>query len=210
MKKFGGLYVITDENLINSENYFDIIDSVLKHKPTFVQLRAKNLSKKDLLFKAMKIREISLKYDVKFIVNDYVDVAIQSGADGVHIGLLDARFNEIREKIGDDKIVGVSCYGDIDRCVKFSQLGADYIAIGTPYSTKTKPGRKKTDLTVMTQIIKKITSTPIFAIGGIDKTNIREIQSVGVDGVAVINAVFNNDNPASEAQKLVSFFNKSI
>ena len=62
----------------------------------------------------------------------------------------------------------------------------------------------------MTQIIKKITSTPIFAIGGIDKTNIREIQSVGVDGVAVINAVFNNDNPASEAQKLVSFFNKSI
>jgi thiamine-phosphate pyrophosphorylase len=210
MKKFGGLYVITDENLINSENYFDIIDSVLKHKPTFVQLRAKNLSKKDLLFKAMKIREISLKYDVKFIVNDYVDVAIESGADGVHIGLLDARFNEIREKIGDDKIVGVSCYGDIDRCVKFSQLGADYIAIGTPYSTKTKPGRKKTDLTVMTQIIKKITSTPIFAIGGIDKTNIREIQSVGVDGVAVINAVFNNDNPASEAQKLVSFFNKSI
>lgn len=210
MKKLGGLYVITDENLINSENYFDIIDSVLKHKPTFVQLRAKNLSKKDLLFKAMKIREISLKYDVKFIVNDYVDVAIQSGADGVHIGLLDARFNEIREKIGDDKIVGVSCYGDIDRCVKFSQLGADYIAIGTPYSTKTKPGRKKTDLTVMTQIIKKITSTPIFAIGGIDKTNIREIQSVGVDGVAVINAVFNNDNPASEAQKLISFFNKSI
>ena len=201
MKDFSGLYVITDENLINQENYFDIINSVLIHKPTFIQLRVKELSKEEVLYKAKRIRELSLKYDVKFIINDNVEVAIESGADGVH---------KVRKKIGDDKIIGVSCYGDIDRCIKFSDLGADYIAIGTPYFTKTKPDRERTDLDQMSKIVTTIESTPIFAIGGIDKSNIDEIKGTGVDGVAVINAIFNQDNPSSETLKLISFFNKSI
>ncbi len=210
MKDFSGLYVITDENLINQENYFDIINSVLIHKPTFIQLRIKELSKEEVLYKAKRIRELSLKYDVKFIINDNVEVAIESGADGVHIGKFDEDFNKVRKKIGDDKIIGVSCYGDIDRCIKFSDLGADYIAIVTPYFTKTKPDRERTDLDQMSKIVKTIESTPIFAIGGIDKSNIDEIKGTGVDGVAVINAIFNQDNPSSETLKLISFFNKSI
>ena len=156
MKDFSGLYVITDENLINQENYFDIINSVLIHKPTFIQLRVKELSKEEVLYKAKRIRELSLKYDVKFIINDNVEVAIESGADGVHIGKFDEDFNKVRKKIGDDKIIGVSCYGDIDRCIKFSDLGADYIAIGTPYFTKTKPDRERTDLDQMSKIVTTI------------------------------------------------------
>ena len=97
MKDFSGLYVITDENLINQKNYFDIINSVLIHKPTFIQLRIKGLSKEEVLYKAKRIRELSLKYDVKFIINDNVEVAIESGADGVHIGKFDEDFNKVRE-----------------------------------------------------------------------------------------------------------------
>ena len=171
MKKLNGLYFITDESLIPENNYFNVIDSVLRHKPQFIQLRAKNVDKKDLLNKAKKIREISARYGVKFIVNDYPDVAIDSGADGVHIGHLDDAYLKIRDMIGHNKIIGVSCYGDIDRCIKFSELGADYIAIGTPYFTKTKPERIKTELSQMVEIVNKVTKTPIFAIGGIGSSN---------------------------------------
>ena len=185
MKKLNGLYFITDESLIPENNYFNVIDSVLRHKPQFIQLRAKNVEKKDLLNKAKKIREISARYGVKFIVNDYPDVAIDSGADGVHIGHLDDAYLKIRDMIGHNKIIGVSCYGDIERCIKFSELGADYIAIGTPYFTKTKPERIKTELSQMVEIVNKVTKTPIFAIGGIGNSNINEILNVGVDGIAV-------------------------
>jgi len=210
MKKLNGLYFITDESLIPENNYFNVIDSVLRHKPQFIQLRAKNVDKKDLLNKAKKIREISARYGVKFIVNDYPDVAIDSGADGVHIGHLDDAYLRIRDMIGHNKIIGVSCYGDIDRCIKFSELGADYIAIGTPYFTKTKPERIKTELSQMVEIVNKVTKTPIFAIGGIDNSNISAILNVGVDGIAVINSVFGVDDPSKSALELVNIFDKRI
>jgi thiamine-phosphate diphosphorylase len=210
MEKLNGLYFITDESLIPENNYFNVIDSVLRHKPQFIQLRAKNVDKKDLLNKAKKIREISARYGVKFIVNDYPDVAIDSGADGVHIGHLDDAYLRIRDMIGHNKIIGVSCYGDIDRCIKFSELGADYIAIGTPYFTKTKPERIKTELSQMVEIVNKVTKTPIFAIGGIDNSNISEILNVGVDGIAVINSVFGVDDPSKSALELVNIFDKRI
>ena len=210
MNKLNGLYFITDESLIPENNYFNVIDSVLRHKPQFIQLRAKNVDKKDLLNKAKKIREISARYGVKFIVNDYPDVAIDSGADGVHIGHLDDTYLRIRDMIGHNKIIGVSCYGDIDRCIKFSELGADYIAIGTPYFTKTKPERIKTELSQMVEIVNKVTKTPIFAIGGIDNSNISEILNVGVDGIAVINSVFGVDDPSKSALELVNIFDKRI
>ena len=210
MNKLNGLYFITDESLIPENNYFNVRDSVLRHKPQFIQLRAKNVDKKDLLNKAKKIREISARYGVKFIVNDYPDVAIDSGADGVHIGHLDDAYLRIRDMIGHNKIIGVSCYGDIDRCIKFSELGADYIAIGTPYFTKTKPERIKTELSQMVEIVNKVTKTPIFAIGGIDNSNISEILKVGVDGIAVINSVFGVDDPSKSALELVNIFDKRI
>ena len=210
MKKLNGLYFITDESLIPENTYFNVIDSVLRHKPQFIQLRAKNVEKKDLLNKAKKIREISAKYGVKFIVNDYPDVAIDSGADGVHIGHLDDAYLKIRDMIGHNKIIGVSCYGDIDRCIKFSELGADYTGIGTPYFTKTKPERIKTELSQMVEIVNKVTKTPIFAIGGIDNSNINEILNVGVDGIAVINSVFGADDPSKSALELVNIFDKRI
>jgi thiamine-phosphate pyrophosphorylase len=210
MKKFNGIYLITDEGLISQEDYSEIIDSVLKHKPEFIQLRVKNLDKKDILSKAKKIREISLMYGVKFIVNDFIDVALDCGADGVHIGEFDDSLRDVRAKMGNDKIIGVSCYGDLDRCIKFSESGADYIAIGTPYFTKTKPNRERTSLEDILSIVDRIRSTSIFAIGGIDASNANNILSLGVDGIAVINSVFGSENPSESVRELTSLFKRRI
>lgn len=210
MKKFKGLYVITDESLISRDTYFEVIDSVLSCRPEFIQFRAKNLDKKESLIKAKEIRSISLKHGVKFIVNDSLDIAINSDADGIHIGKTDDSFSSVRKEIGNHKIIGVSCYGDLDRCRKYADLGADYIAIGTPYFTKTKPDRKKTTLNKMKEIVDKIESTPIFAIGGIDNSNLLEIMKVGVDGVAVINSVFAANNPKEATLALVDIINKGV
>ena len=210
MKKFNGIYLITDETLISQEDYSGIIDSVLKHKPEFIQLRVKNLDKIDILSKAKKIREISLMYGVKFIVNDFIDVALDCGADGVHIGEFDDSLRDVRAKIGNNKIIGVSCYGDLDRCIKFSELGADYIAIGTPYFTKTKPNRERTSLEEILSIVDRIRSTSIFAIGGINPSNAANILSLGVDGIAVINSVFGSENPSESVRELTSLFKRRI
>jgi len=210
MKKFNGIYLITDETLISQEDYSGIIESVLKHKPEFIQLRVKNLDKIDILSKAKKIREISLMYGVKFIVNDFIDVALDCGADGVHIGEFDDSLRDVRAKIGNNKIIGVSCYGDLERCIKFSELGADYIAIGTPYFTKTKPNRERTSLEEILSIVDRIRSTSIFAIGGINPSNAANILSLGVDGIAVINSVFGSENPSESVRELTSLFKRRI
>jgi len=210
MKDISGLYLITDESLINKEDYFNIIHSVLIHRPKFIQLRAKDIDKREILFKAKKIREIANKYNVKFIVNDYLDVAMDSQADGIHIGQLDEDYLDIKKEIGKDKIIGVSCYGDIERCIKFSELGADYIAIGTPYFTKTKPNRVETSFSKMKEIVNKVRNTSIFAIGGIDSSNVDSIMDVGVDGVAVINSVFGSSTPSKSTLELINILNKRI
>ena len=202
MKKIEGLYVITDESLINQEEYFDIIESVLATRPNLLQLRIKNSSFDVILDKAKKIKSLTKKYNTLFIVNDYIDIALESDADGVHIGGDDLNYLDVRKKIGDNKIVGVSCYGDLNRCINFSKLGADYIAIGTPYFTKTKPKRIPTSLETMKNIVSKIDKTPIFAIGGIEDSNIDEIISTGVDGIAVINSVFGLAVPSDAAENL--------
>ena len=202
MKKIEGLYVITDESLINQEEYFDIIESVLATRPNLLQLRIKNSSFDVILDKAKKIKSLTKKYNTLFIVNDYIDIALESDADGVHIGGDDLNYLDVRKKIGDNKIVGVSCYGDLNRCINFSKLGADYIAIGTPYFTKTNPKRIPTSLETMKNIVSKIDKTPIFAIGGIEDSNIDEIISTGVDGIAVINSVFGLPVPSDAAENL--------
>tara|TARA_B100000686_G_C16797130_1_gene983236 strand:- start:2676 stop:3308 length:633 start_codon:yes stop_codon:yes gene_type:complete len=202
MKKLDGLYLITDESLINQEQYFETIESVLRVGPALLQLRIKDASYDDLLYKAKKVRAIANKFDTLFIVNDYIDIALESDADGIHIGGEDLDYLEARKRIGEKKIIGVSCYGDVKRSIDFSKLGADYIAIGTPYFTKTKPNRTPTSLNVMRDITSKVRTTPIFAIGGINYENISEVMNTGVNGIAVINSVFGTPDPSVAALNL--------
>ena len=202
MKTLRGLYLITDESLIDQNRYFEIIESVLNLGPNLLQLRIKNGPLDEILYKSKQIKLLTDKYQTIFIVNDYVDIALECGADGVHIGDDDINFEEARKKMGLKKIIGVSCYGSLERCEQYLKLGADYIAIGTPYYTKTKPGRKPTSFDTMVDIVSKIKDIPIFAIGGIDSKNINKVLDTGVDGAAIINSVFGSRDPVNSLKEL--------
>ena len=202
MKTLRGLYLITDESLIDQNRYFEIIESVLNLGPNLLQLRIKNGPLEEILYKSKQIKLLTDKYQTIFIVNDYVDIALECGADGVHIGDDDINFEKGRKKMGLKKIIGVSCYGNLERCEQYLKLGADYIAIGTPYYTKTKPGRKPTSFDTMVDIVSKIKDIPIFAIGGIDSKNINKVLDTGVDGAAIINSVFGSRDPVNSLKEL--------
>ena len=201
-KNLQGLYLITDESLIDQNRYFEIIESLLELRPSILQLRIKTDSFEEILYKSKQIKILTDRHKVTFILNDYVDVAVECGADGVHIGEDDIDFQEARNKLGPNKVIGVSCYGSLERCEKFVKLGADYLAIGTPYYTKTKPNRKATSFASMKEIVSKIKNVPIFAIGGIDSNNIQDVLDTGVSGVAVITSVFGAKNPIISFKEL--------
>ena len=193
--KLSGLYLISDESLIDQSKYFDFLDDALSAKPSIFQLRIKGSPKEEILYKAKELRKITNKYDVIFIINDMADIVNQVDADGLHIGKDDQNFDECRKIIGENKILGVSCYGDNERANKFINKNADYIAIGTPYFTKTKPDRLPTSFDTMKKITSPKMTVPIFAIGGIETSNVDQVMSTGVSGVAVINGVFSYNNP---------------
>lgn len=196
-----GLYLITDESLIDQSNYFSLIEDLLSNHIDILQLRIKDASEDEVLYKAKELRKITSKYKTLFIINDNLNVALQSQADGLHIGKNDQSFNECRKALGEEKVIGVSCYGDSSRVKKFKNLGADYVAIGTPYFTKTKPDREPTPFSLMQSIISEHPGYPIFAIGGIEISNAREVLSTGVTGIAVINGILSYQNSSDRVNK---------
>ena len=206
--KLSGLYLISYESLIDQSKYFDFLDDALSAKPSIFQLRIKGSPKEEILYKAKELRKITNKYDVIFIINDMADIVNQVDADGLHIGKDDQNFDECRKIIGENKILGVSCYGDNERANKFINKNADYIAIGTPYFTKTKPDRLPTSFDTMKKITSPKMTVPIFAIGGIETSNVDQVMSTGVSGVAVINGVFSYNNPREKVIEFNSILKK--
>ena len=207
---FKGLYLITDEKLINQDKYFDIVDLACSLQPSILQFRIKDCDYSEILDKAKELRKITRKHNTIFVINDYPQLVEDVDADGLHIGITDMSFYECRSLLGNNKIIGVSCYGDIDRAKEFIEKKANYIAIGTPYKTKTKPKRKFTNLETMKEIVNLDPNFPIFAIGGIETSNVEEIMNTGVKGVAVINGVFGSDNIKSKILDFKSLLKKFV
>jgi len=195
-----GLYLITDESLIDQSNYFSLIEDLLSNHIDILQLRIKDASEDEVLYKAKELRKITSKYKTLFIINDNLNVACITGRWFAY-GKNDQSFNECRKALGEEKVIGVSCYGDSSRVKKFKNLGADYVAIGTPYFTKTKPDREPTPFSLMQSIINEHPGYPIFAIGGIEISNAREVLSTGVTGIAVINGILSYQNSSDRVNK---------
>ena len=202
-----GLYIITDKNLIDREYFLKIVESALKGGANLVQLREKDTDKKEILMLGKKLLSLTKKYYVPLIINDYPEVAYEIGADGVHLGENDPDIITARKILGDDKIIGVSCYNQIDRADNAVRDGADYIVFGTPYNTPTKPDRDPTPIETLLEARNRFRDIPIFAIGGINETNAEAILNTGVDGIAVITGVFGSSDPEKSAQRLSSLFN---
>lgn len=202
-----GLYVITDKKLIKRAGFIETVEKSIKGGARIVQLREKDTPQNEILNLGKELLKLTRRYDVPLIINDSPELAKEIGADGVHLGGDDTSIKNARAILGDEVIIGVSCYNQIERGLNAVQNGADYVAFGTPYYTPTKPEREPTSIEVLKEAVYVISQIPIFAIGGITKENASEILGTGVDGIAVITSVFGSPDPENAARELVSICN---
>ena len=197
-----GLYVITDKKLIPRDRFVETVESAVRGGASVVQLREKDTPGDDVVGLGKALLKVTGKYGVPLIINDSVELAKAIGADGVHLGEDDPMVSHARAVLGGDKIIGVSCYGRLERGLDAERDGADYVAFGTPFFTPTKPERAPTSFDVLREAVSRIKSIPIFAIGGITPENADSVLETGVDGIAVITAVFGSGDPEKTSRKL--------
>lgn len=186
------LYAVTDRAWVGKQSLLEQVESALKGGVTCVQLREKDLDEAAFLEEAIAMKALCSKYDVPFIVNDNVDIAIKCGADGIHVGQTDMEAGRVRELVGEQMMIGVSAR-TVEEALAAQAAGADYLGVGAMFSTSTK-----LDAHVLSrQTLKDICTAvdiPVTAIGGINKGNIMELAGSGADGVALVSAIFGAEN----------------
>ncbi len=187
-----GLYAITDELLIKDEELEEKVELAIKGGAKFIQLRDKFLPFDKKLERAKRLIKITKKYGVLFIINDDPFLAKEVNADGVHLGKYEEFHFVFARQMLRNKIIGVSCYGDIERAIKFQNLGADYVAFGSAFPTKTKDAEVLKTLKIY-EWAKSLLRIPIVAIGGIKHDNYKILFEFGVNVIAVVSAVFEGD-----------------
>jgi len=203
-----GLYVITDKKLIPRDGFIETVEKVIAGGAKIVQLREKDTPQEEIIRLGKGLLEATKKYGIPLIINDSPELAKEVGADGVHLGKDDPPISQARRLLGGEAIIGVSCYGEIERGLEAQDMGADYVAFGTPFFTPTKPERLPTSLEVLREAKRKI-RIPIFAIGGINTENAPSVLETGIDGIAVITSVFGSPDPEKVARDLASLFEKA-
>lgn len=202
------LYAVTDRAWVGEQTLCQQVESALKGGVTCVQLREKELGEADFLAEAIEMKKLCKKYGAVFIVNDNLEVAIKSNADGIHVGQQDMNAKDVRRLIGDDKILGVSVH-TIDQALTAEKTGADYLGVGSVFTTTTKSDAAVVSYETLALICKAV-SVPVVAIGGINKDNILRLSGSGVDGVAVVSAIFSARDIEKECRELRILSEKMI
>ena len=200
-KKF--VYLISP-NKIQRDDFYTNLELVLgSKKVSFFQLRLKNEKNKMKLIIGKKIQKICKKYKVKFLINDDPKLAKKLNADGCHLGQKDMNILKAR-KILKNKIIGVTCHNSINLAKKAIDDGADYLAFGAFYYSQTKIVRYKASLKIL-KLIKKITNTPIVAIGGIKQSNYKKLLLKKANFLAISGYIWNNKKlkPVEAIKKLI-------
>ena len=200
-ERISGLYVILDRQFLAGRDELGMAGQAIEGGARVIQLRDKQSKKRELLLVAQKLRELCSQAGVIFIINDYLDLAMAVDADGLHIGQEDLPLPAVRKELPIDKIVGCSVTTTI-QATKAQNEGADYIAVGSIFPTKTKREATVVGVDILKEL-KRIVSTPLVAIGGINQNNVGEVVSAGADAVAVISAVLGEKDVRRAVQKLV-------
>ncbi len=199
--RMAGLYVILDRQFLAGRDELRVARQIISGGARTIQLRDKQSKKRELLLLAQKLKELCSQAGVLFIINDYLDLALAADADGLHIGQEDLPLHAVRRELPIDKIVGCSVTTPV-QATKAQNDGADYIAVGSIFPTTTK----KEAIVVgvdMVKELKRIVSTPLVAIGGINQNNVGEVVLAGADAIAVISAVLGEKDIGAAVQKLV-------
>ncbi len=195
------LYVVTDQSLSKGRSNPDIARMAYEGGADAVQLRMKGATHEEMLKEALEIRDIAEEYSAFFIVNDDVSIAKESEADGVHLGQCDMPISEAREILGGAAIIGASVT-NLEEALKAQKEGADYVGVGSIFSTSTKTDAKQSlGLDVLYEICQNL-DIPVIAIGGINQGNIKDVIKAGADGAAVVSAVVSKDDVTKAAHDL--------
>lgn len=201
-KKTMLVYAVTDRTWLNGQTLENQVEQAIQGGATFVQIREKELDYNAFLEQAQKVKKITDKYHIPFVVNDNVDIAIAIDADGVHVGQKDMEAGQVRQKLGQDKIIGVSVQ-TVEQALSAQKNGADYLGVGAVFSTSTKLDASEVSFETLQQICSAV-EIPVVAIGGISAQNILQLKNSGVDGVAVVSALFAQKEVAQAAKELAT------
>ena len=202
------LYVITDRHWLNGETLYQQVEKALKGGVTFLQLREKNLDEEHFMEEAREIKKLCGEYQVPFIINDNVEIAQAVGADGVHVGQSDMEAGAVREKLGPDKILGVSAR-TVEQALLAQERGADYLGVGAVFATGSKADAAELPHETLKAICEAV-SIPVVAIGGITAENISQLKGTGICGVAVISAIYAQNNSKEAAGELREAVDKIV
>lgn len=182
------LYAVTDRTWLGDETLYQQVEKTLKGGATFIQLREKHLDDTAFLEEAVELKDLCRRYHVPFVINDNVEIALRMDADGVHVGQSDMEAGNVREKLGPDKIIGVSAQ-TVEQAVLAEQRGADYLGVGAVFPTGSKDDADDVSHETLKAICEAV-SIPVIAIGGISRNNVMELAGSGICGIAVISAIF--------------------
>lgn len=203
-QEISGLYAITPD-LENTNDLLNKVQQALEGRVQLIQYRNK-LANEILRRKQAKLLlQLCREYGIPLIINDHLDLAIEIDADGLHAGQDDISVTKARNQFGQDKIIGASCYNNLDLAVQAEKEGADYVAFGAFFSSLTKPNTISVTMDLVDQAKKKI-SLPIVAIGGIKLANARTVIQGGCAAVAVCNDLFHTENIKATATQYSQLF----
>lgn len=194
------LYAVTDRHWLNGETLYSQVEQALKGGATFIQLREKELDEEHFLEEAVQIKELCRNCHVPFVINDNVEIALAIDADGVHVGQDDMAAGDVREKLGPDKIIGVSAHS-VEEALLAEEHGADYLGVGAAFPTGSKDDVNVIDHKTISAICEAV-KIPVIAIGGITKENVKELSGRGLSGIAVISAIFGQPDIEAATREL--------
>ena len=202
------LYAVTDRHWLGEETLYDQVKKALDGGATFVQLREKKLDREDFLAEALEIQKLCREYGVPFVINDEVSIAKDIDADGVHVGQSDMEAMDVRKVLGPDKILGVSAQ-TVEQAIIAEKHGADYLGVGAVFATGSKDEADDVSHETLKAICEAV-SIPVIAIGGITKDNVSELAGSGICGVAVISAIFGQNDIKKATEDLKASVEKML
>ena len=194
------LYAVTDRAWVGEQTLYQQVESALKGGATCVQLREKQLGDADFLQEAIQIHALCQQYGVPLFINDNVEVALQCHAEGIHVGQEDMAAAQVRQRVGDEMMIGVSVHS-VEEALEAVRHGADCLGVGAAFSTPTKADVDVLPEGMMKAICDAV-DIPVVAIGGIHKENLLRLKGTGVNGVALVSAIFGAEDIEAECREL--------
>ena len=199
-----GLYLVTPD-WDDTDQLLSLTESALKAGIAMLQYRHKTATEALQRHQATALRDLCRQYKVPFIVNDHLALCEEIDADGVHVGGTDATVAAVRSVMGPDKIIGASCYGDLQRAHDAAAAGANYVAFGGFYPSRVKKYEVSTPVDIISRA-KATLTVPVCVIGGMTPENAVPLVNEGADLVAAISSVYQHERPASAAAEFVRLF----